>query len=202
MQALGRAPPELSECGKRADSDQVNARFFRRLVGLPVAAPGAGEQKPTYTARETALLLLGAVAFTGGLIHVGAAVDHYQEYHLYTVVFGSLAAVQFGWATLLVRGPSRRVLLLGCAFNLGVVCLWTASRTVGVPLAPQAWVPEAVGVPDLVETVGELVAAIGACWLAMPSRPIRVKRASECISVVSIVVLLLTVLYGVGAHAG
>ncbi len=55
-----------------------------------------------------------------GLVHVGAAVDHFGELPLYTAVFASLAATQIVWAGLLLRDPSRRLLLLGALFNLSV----------------------------------------------------------------------------------
>src|ERR1700730_15645748 len=129
----------------------------------PFVAPAAraGHERPrTYDARETVLVLVAAVAFVDGLIHVGAGVDHFAEFPPYTFVFASLAIVQSVWALLLLRGPSPAVLLLGCLFTCGVIAVWIASRTVGVPIAPRPWVPEAVGIADLVETLGELVSVI------------------------------------------
>jgi NO-binding membrane sensor protein with MHYT domain len=133
---------------------------------------------------------------------VGAAVDHYDEYHLYTVVFSLLAAVQFGWAALIVRRATPRLLMFGCVFNLGVIALWVVSRTAGVPLAPEAWVPEEIGVADLVETIGELVTAIGAFCLALAPRYRLARIVGERMAVPLLIVLLLATLYGVGAHAG
>jgi len=146
--------------------------------------------------------LVAAVVFIDGLIHIGAAVDHYREFPLYTLVFAVLATVQMSWAAMILRRPSRPVLLSGCAFTVSVVGLWVASRTIGVPIAPQAWVPETVGVADLVETVGEIATVVAVMSLVMSPRRRFARHVSEYIVPPLVVVLLLSVLYGVGAHAG
>src|ERR1700726_413916 len=133
---------------------------LRQLVGLDQMRPEASHESAVYTTTETVLLLVAAVAFIDGLIHIGAAVDHFGEFPLYTLVFAVLATVQMSWAAMIVWRPSRLVLLSGCAFTVSVIGLWVASRTIGVPIAPQAWVPETVGVADLVETVGEIMIVI------------------------------------------
>lgn len=180
----------------------MSAIGLRRFVGLDQLPPGASDKPAGYTTRETVLLLVAAIAFIGGLIHIGAAVDHFSEFPLYTLVFGLLATVQMTWAALILRRPSRRVLLFGCAFNLGVIALWGASRTIGVPLAPRAWVPEAVGVADLVETVGEFATVIAVLSVVMSPRLPIARHVIERIAPLLLAVLLSSVLYGVGAHAG
>jgi hypothetical protein len=137
----------------------------------------------------------------GALIHIGAAVDHYSEFPLYTLTFAVFATVQMVWAAMLVRRPSRRVLLFGCAFNVGIAALWVASRTIGVPIAPRAWVPETVGVADLVETVGEILVVVTAWSLVMSPRLPVARRVVERIAPVLLAMLFMTALYGVGAHA-
>jgi hypothetical protein len=176
----------------------MNAIGLRRLVGL--GRLRLGQQPTGYSTRETVIVLVGSLALMDGLIHIGAAVDHFGEFPLYTVVFTVLATVQIGWAATILRHPSRRVLLFGCAFNVGVIALWAASRTIGVPVAPRAWVPETVGVADLVETVGEIVIVVAALSLVMSRLPVA-RRVTERIAPVLMLVLLLSALYGVGAHA-
>src|SRR5258707_15162771 len=109
---------------------------------------------------DTVLQLDAAVTFIGGMSHIGAGVDHFGEFPLYTLVFCRLAVGQMTWAAMLLRPPSRRVMLLGCVFQAGIVALWALSRTVGVPIAPTPWVPEEIGVADVVETVGEIASVI------------------------------------------
>jgi hypothetical protein len=179
----------------------MRAIGLRQLVGLDQLRPEARRQSAAYTTTETVLLLVAAVAFIDGLIHIGAAVDHFGEFPLYTLVFGVLATIQMGWAAMILRRPSRLVLLFGCAFTVSVVGLWVASRTIGVPIAPRAWVPEAVGVADLVETVGEIATVTAVLSLVMSSRHRFARDVRERIAPVLLMVLLLSVLYGVGAHA-
>jgi hypothetical protein len=174
---------------------------LRQLVGLDQLRPEASHANAVYTTTETVLLLVAAVAFIDGLIHIGAAVDHFSEFPLYTVVFAVLATVQMAWAAMILRRPSRLVLLSGCAFTVSVVALWVASRTIGVPIAPRAWVPEAVGVADLVETAGEIATVIAVSSLVMSPRHPFARHVSERIAPVLMGVLFLGVLYGVGAHA-
>jgi hypothetical protein len=180
----------------------MSALGLRRLVGLDEPPSGRDEPPARYTTVQTVVLLVAGVAFMDGLIHIGAAVDHFDEFPLYTLVFSVLATVQIAWAAMILRRPSARVLLLGCAFETGVIALWIASRTVGVPIAPRAWVPEQIGVADLVETVGEIVTVIAAASVMLSSRAPLARRVTGHIGPVLIVMLFLSALYGVGAHAG
>jgi hypothetical protein len=179
----------------------MSAIGLRQLMSLGRSRPGASHETAVYTTTETVLVLVAAVAFIDGLIHIGAAVDHFGEFPLYTLVFAVLATVQMAWAAMILRSPSRRVLLFGCAFSIGVIGLWVASRTIGVPIAPRAWVAEPVGVADLVETVGEIATVIAALSVVMLPRLPLAQHVTQRVAPVLMVVLLLSVLYGVGAHA-
>ena len=147
-------------------------------------------------------MLIAALAAMGGLVHVGAAVDHFAEFPFYTAAFSLLAAFQIGWAALLLRGASERLLFAGCTFNLAVIGLWAASRTIGVPIAPTPWLPESIGVADLVETASEIVVVLAAWSIAMDSRRRLAQFVSERVNPLILLMLLLCALYGVGAHAG
>jgi hypothetical protein len=178
----------------------MSANAVRLLTGIDQAET---RQEPIeYSSGETVLVLAAAVAFIGALIHVGAAVDHFDEYPLYTLVFCLLAAGQAIWAAMLVSRPSRAAMLLGCAFQLGIVALWALSRTTGVPLAPRAWVPEGIGVADLVETVGEIASVVGVLCVALSPRSKLAGAATRRMAPVLLAVVLASVLFGVSAHAG
>jgi len=155
-----------------------------------------------YTEAQTVLVLVAALAFIGALIHIGAAVDHWAEFHLYTLVFSCLAALQAGWAILILRGTSRRVLALGCLVQLGVVGLWILSRTVGVPLAPVAWTPEEVGVADLIETIGELTTVLAVLSVLFAARSNTARTARRLMPSLLLFAILVSALFGTGAHAG
>jgi hypothetical protein len=180
----------------------MSATALRLLTGLDRPDSGPSRQPAEYTKSETILVLVAALTFVGGLIHVGAGVDHFAEFPPYTLVFCLLAAGQIAWAALLLRNPSRRVLLLGCAFQLGIVVLWALSRTVGVPIAPGPWVPEGIGVADLVETVGEIVSVIAVLCVVCSPRLRLARAATAHMAPVLLAVLLVGVLFGAGAHAG
>lgn len=151
---------------------------------------------------EGTVALIAALAAMGGLVHLGAAVDHFAEFAPYTAAFSAIAACQVGWAALLLRRTSTRLLLGGCALNAAVAGLWLASRTVGVPIAPHAWVPEPVAIADLVETGSEIVMTLAAWSVAMAPRQKLARSVSERVTPLIVFMLLLCALYGVGAHAG
>jgi hypothetical protein len=155
-----------------------------------------------YTEPQTVLVLVAALAFVGALIHVGAAADHWEEYHLYTLVFLSLAALQTCWAVLTLRGTSQRVLVLGCVLQLGIVGLWALSRTIGVPLAPTAWTPEEIGIADLTETIGELTTVLAVLSVLLAERSNAARLARHWMPSVVLFVILISVLFGTGAHTG
>jgi hypothetical protein len=162
--------------------------------GATTAAP--------YAETQTVLVLVAALAFIGALIHIGAAVDHWEEYHLYTLVFSCLAALQTCWALLTLRGPSRRVLVLGCVMQLGIVGLWAISRTVGVPLAPTAWTPEEIGIADLTETISELTTVLAVLSVLLAERSNAARLVRRWMPSIVLLVILASALFGTGAHAG
>ena len=162
----------------------------------------AGRGVAPYSERETVLVMVAALAGIGALIHAGAAVDHWAEYHLYTVVFAAIATLQVLWAILILRGASDRIVLAGCVLQLGTAALWAVSRTVGVPLAPTAWVPEEVGLPDLMETIGELATVVAVASVFLSGRFDLARQARRVMPGALLFVILLSALFGTGAHAG
>lgn len=181
----------------------MSVSALRLLTGLERPTPD-GENRPsvTYTPAQTVLVLTAGLAFVGGLIHVGAAVDHYEEFPLYTLAFSVIALLQVSWAWLLVRGPSRAILLAGALMQLGIVALWVVSRTAGVPIAPKAWTPEEVGIADLVATLGELVTVIAAFAVLAASTQAWAQRMLPRLAPIVLAAVLMSALFGTGAHAG
>ncbi len=163
---------------------------------------GADDAIAPYTESQTVLVLVAALTFIGALIHIGAAVEHWEEYHLYTAVFSCLAALQTGWALLILRGASRRMLVLGCTMQLGIVALWAVSRTAGVPLAPTAWTPEKIGVADLTETMGELTTVLAVLSVLLAECSPAARHVRRWMPSIVLLVILISALFGTGAHAG
>ena len=104
---------------------------------------------------HTVLLACG-LAVLAALIHVQAALDHFDEYVPYAVAFIVLAIGQAGWATAVYRSAGRGRLLAGIAGCAVVVLVWLLSRTTGLPLGPDPGVAEPVGLLDVVATLDEL----------------------------------------------
>jgi hypothetical protein len=109
-----------------------------------------------------ALLHLSGLAMVAGGIHAVVAAHHFGEYWLFGAGFVAMAAAQLGWGTWVYARPSRPAFGVGLALAVGIGTLWLVSRTAGLPIGPDAWRPEAVGVPDLAATGAELLTA-GLC---------------------------------------
>jgi hypothetical protein len=181
----------------------MSAFALRVLTGLTGLDDSGTDRRPVeYTRREVVLRLAAGLAVTCALIHVGAAVDHYREFPLYTLVFSVLALAQLTWAALLVWRPTRLWLSLGCALQLGIVVLWIFSRTTGVPIAPTAWAPEQIGVADLVETVCELATVVAVAGVLLSGRSPRARRFADALPPFLLTAVLIGALLGTGAHAG
>jgi hypothetical protein len=110
-----------------------------------------------------AILSLGAAA-----VHVFVIEAHLAEYWLFGVFFAVLAALQAAWAVAVLLRPTRRLLSWGAVGNAIVVGVWLVSRTVGLPLGPEAGSPEAVGFIDTAATVFEALLVGGVVALLKP----------------------------------
>jgi hypothetical protein len=129
-------------------------------------------------------LELGAagLSLVAGGIHAMAGPAHLAEWWAYGLFFFAAAAFQAAYGLLLytrgiegwggwmaVRGTVYR---LGIAVTLGIIVVWLVSRTVGVPLGPEAFEPESVGGLDAISKAIEAALVIVLArlsWLA--SRP-------------------------------
>ena len=141
----------------------------------------ASEQRPVIDV-ETLLCRSAAVfAASAGVIHLAAAGDH-REHPVAAVSFVVVGCLQFAWAGLIVRRPSRRLLLAGALGSLIVLALWIQSRTAGIPVAFGGEGVETMGVPDTLASFLELLVASVAAMVAIlpseaaPSRPGRCDR--------------------------
>ena len=111
------------------------------------------------------VVLLAAASFSAAAIHVSVSPSHFREATIFGVFFAASAAAQAGWAVLVLMRPTRQVLFAGMIGNAAVVALWAVSRTVGLPIGPNVWQPEAVRTIDAVCTQFEVALALFAAWL-------------------------------------
>ena len=102
----------------------------------------------------------GFASLGAGLVHFAVVHEHLAEWWLFGAFFIGIGVIQVGWAVLALardRAPLPRVV---AAVNAGVIVLWVVTRTVGLPVGPERWTPEAVGVADVVCAALEAVVVV------------------------------------------
>ena len=113
--------------------------------------------------RPVAVDLAIVASSAAALAHVVAAPGHYIWWPIAGVFFAVLGAAQLSFAVLLVRGFDHRSLLMaGIWGTVGVILLYLASRTVGIPMSPPVpfhggrWVVGRSAIPNGAKHVGPL----------------------------------------------
>jgi hypothetical protein len=155
-------------------------------------APGTVQRANWGLLIRNVLSLLSAGA---GAIRFAVVQSHFEEYWLYGVFFSALGWFQVGWAILVVAQPSRSVDLLGGLVNAGVVVLWVVTRTIGIPIGPEAGSPEEAQFADVLATVFEILLVAGIFGLFQPRLGRRSLRPSRLVAgtiSLGLVVTLLT----------
>lgn len=94
-------------------------------------------------------------------IHLAVVPEHSHEWLAAAVFFVGLALAEVALAYAVFASANRHVLLIGSVISIASAALWVASRTVGLPLGP-----EAVAAPDLFATALEIFAAAAFIRLA------------------------------------
>src|SRR5215510_6428826 len=121
---------------------------------------------------------LALTSLATAAIHFAVTGDHFEEDVLFGVFFVAVAWAQALWAVAILLTPTRLVLAAGLAGNLAVVVLWVVSRTVGVPIGPEAGTAEAVGAIDVAATILELVIVVVSA-LVLADRSVSESRAAQ-----------------------
>src|SRR5947209_10494625 len=80
--------------------------------------------------------LAGGAALGAAAIHAYVAPEHLREWWLYGGFFIGVTAVQLALAWLVLRRPTVTILLGGIWGTVGLIGIYVASRTTGLPLAP------------------------------------------------------------------
>lgn len=192
------------------------------LLGPRVREPD--HRSVPYTASETVVLFVAGLSVVVGLIHAAAAVQQIDRFAPYARVYAVLAAIEIFWAALLLQRSSRGVLLFGLLFNLAGLALWIAAQAIGLSAPLRPWESGSAGgihaifwcgatlggassgwqatVAAVVQPVDEVVIALAAASVLVSRRGALARRTTERIAPVLLAALLVSVLYGVGAHAG
>jgi len=101
-------------------------------------APLRSHRDPA-SARRRALAVDAAIVLSAaaGFAHLVAAPSHYTWWPASGVFFVALGVAQLGYAVLLWNGANnRRFVQAGIWATVGVILLYVASRTVGLPMTP------------------------------------------------------------------
>ena len=104
-----------------------------------------------------------------GLIHFSAAPAHFSESSLHGSFFVVAGLLQIVAAGLLLRGGGTPLLRATAAGNIAVAGIWVMSRTIGLPIGPERWTPEAIGFADTTCSLIELLIVAG-CLLMLSGR--------------------------------
>jgi hypothetical protein len=112
------------------------------------------------------MLLAAALSAVAALIHVVVCPEHFREGIIYGAFFAVAAGCQLGWAALVAGRFARWMAPAGLVGNATIVLLWMVTRTVGIPLGPEAGEVEHFGVLDVVCGACE-VGVVVLCALAI-----------------------------------
>lgn len=117
---------------------------------------------------DTGLVRCAAAFASAGAaaVHVAVTPDHLREWLPSGLFFIAVGSFQLAWAVAALAVPRRPLLYAGAALNAVSVLVWAVSRTTGIPMGPQAGVPEAVSRVDLLAVVLESVVCVAAIWAA------------------------------------
>ena len=160
-------------------------------------------------ALPTALAAIAVgLSLAAAVIHFAVLEAHLVDGLLFGLFFLAVGAFQLIWAQAYLLNRGRAVAAAGVLANTAIVATWLLSRTIGVPLGPQAWVPEPVGLVDLTATSLELALIALLLPSLMPARmrdfnarrlPVQDAAVLAGFCVVTITVLTAVALLGVGA---
>jgi hypothetical protein len=139
------------------------------------ASVTAGSDTQSRSPWDTALAL---TSLSAAAIHFAVIDVHLDEGVVFGAFFALIAWGQALWALGLLIAPKRWLIRAGLIGNAVIVGTWVLSRTVGVPIGPQPWTPEAVGVADLISTVLEIGIVVG-CAARLAWKPNRTTSATN-----------------------
>ena len=122
------------------------------------------------TQRTAVRLVLATASLGAGAIHLAFADAHYEEWRPLGIAFVAAGAFQVLWAVHVAARDSRAALRVGGLLSLVFIGTYLMSRTTGLPLGPEAFAAEPVGVSDLLCCALEVPVALGALLLSRRPR--------------------------------
>ena len=122
---------------------------------------GASAQADHAVGRMAVSSLFPAVlSIVAGVIHAAVVPEHLAEWWVSGAFFLLAAVFQIVWAIVIVFRPSANVSTTGALANGAIIAVWALSRTIGLPIGPEAWVPEPVSTVDATATLLEVLLVV------------------------------------------
>jgi hypothetical protein len=137
------------------------------MVGLALGAEVRTWHRRRRVTNRKAATGLGSIriaahfSVVAGLIHLAVGPAHFEEAVVYGGFFVAVAFAQVAWAMAVVARHDAWIVYLGIVGNALVIGLWLVTRTIGIPLGPEAGQVEAVGALDIVSAVLEVGVIVG-----------------------------------------
>jgi hypothetical protein len=103
---------------------------------------------------------IAACSTVAAAIHLTVIDEHFREATVYGAFFLALTVAQFGFAVGVLLRPSAALLKAGVAACSGVVLLWIATRTLGIPIGPGSGAVERFGSADTAASAAETLAVL------------------------------------------
>ena len=147
------------------------AREPRRVAGavagdrwhgaIRTRAEGRWQHASASSRIKELVVVAAALVLASSLIHAAMIAIHFEEYWLFGICFAVAAVAQALWTAQVYKHRlDRRLLVAGAAGNAALIVVWALSRTVGMPIGPDAWQAEAISAVDVLSTIDELFAVI------------------------------------------
>jgi len=124
---------------------------------------------------ESVVVVIALASGGVALVHFAVLGQHLHEYWASGAFFAVAGGCQALWALVVLRWPTRPLLVVGAVGNGLIIIVWLLSRTRGLPLGPDAGSAEPVAFPDVVATAYELLIVVGCGLLA--TRAVRFRTA-------------------------
>lgn len=161
-----------AEVAQRARATRAAETERRR----PPRDPAARAQK---AALDWQLICSAAAAcflVSAALIHAIWTALHAREGLLAGMAFLLAALAQTALAFGILLFPSRSTYRLTIAVSIGIAAVWALSRTVGLPVGPEAGMRQPIGMPDAVATLFELLTVLVIVPLLIAPEPAAGRR--------------------------
>jgi hypothetical protein len=110
-------------------------------------------------------VLLAVSSIAAGVIHAAVVREHLSEEWVFGVFFILAAGFQIAWAIAIIFRPTAIVYATGALTNGSLIGIWVVSRTVGLPIGPHTWMPEAARALDVSATFLEILLLVGSLVL-------------------------------------